>query len=117
MIVENLTNVFNYIFKQTLEFYVERKNYLENIGRVEVVPKCITKNEIYRAFLASLYVIIMELQQNELHIYDVVVLSDDVEQTSLDLFEKTVYPQMKSALNEQRILVVDSNDLRNVCAK
>ena len=105
--MENLTNAFNYIFRQTVIFYVDRKNYLENFGSVELVPKSVTKSEIYRAYLASLYAIILELQQNELLIYDIVILSDDVEQTSRNLFEKTVYPLIESYLREQGIRVTN----------
>ena len=108
MIMEDLTDVFNYILKQTVHFYIERKNYLENIDRTERVPKNITKQEIHRAYLSSLYAMIEELQLNELYINEKVVLSDDVEQTSKELFNNIIYPQMKSALNNQGVTVINN---------
>lgn len=105
--MEDLTNVFNYIFGHTVQFYIERKNYLENIGNVEIVPKNITKQEIHRAYLSSLYAIIVELQQDELLINEKVVLSDDVEQTSKELF-KNIYPQIESALISEGVDVINN---------
>lgn len=104
--MENLTNEFNYIFKQTVDFYIDRKNYIENIGHVEVVPKRITKDEIKRAYFASIYAFIIELQCNELFIHNVVVLSDSVEQTATKLFNDELYPYMEAYLNTKGIAVI-----------
>lgn len=113
MRVNNLTNVFDYIFTQTVNFYIERKNYLENIGMLECVPKNITKQEIHRAYLSSLYSIILELQQNELYIYDAVVLSDEVNNTSLQLFENKIYPQIESSLINKGVKVINNENINH----
>ena len=47
--MEDLTKEFNYIFTLTVDFFIERKHFIENIGHLERVPKSITKDEIKRA--------------------------------------------------------------------
>ena len=110
--MEDLTKEFNYIFTQTVEFYIDRKNYIENIGRTEVIPKSITKEEIKRAYYASIYALIITLQSNELFINGVVILSDSVEQTASQVFDNKLYPLMESYLiNTKGISVTNPNNI------
>lgn len=101
--MKDLTKEFNYIFTQTVEFYVDRKNYLENIGHVEVVPKRITKDEIKRAYFASIFALIIELQCDELRINNVVILCDSVEQSATKPFNDISYPYMEAYLRAKGI--------------
>lgn len=105
--MNNLTNEFDFIFEMTVNQYIERKNFIENIGKTSIVPKNITKTEIYRAYMASIYALIIELQCNELLIHDIVILSDSPFETSRQLFEGTLYPRMASCLRQKGIEVIN----------
>ena len=106
IIMKNLTQEFNYIFKQTIDYYVNRKKFMENIGSVEVVPVKITKNEITRAYFASIYTFIITLQCNELYIHDEVILSDSVEQSATQLFNEKLYPYIEAYLENNGVTVI-----------
>lgn len=105
--MENLTNEFDFVFKLTVEQYIDRKNYIENIGKLSIVPKSITKFEIYRSYMASIYALIIELQCNELLIHGEVILSDSAFETSDKLFEKELYPTMVLYLTQKGINVIN----------
>lgn len=110
--MEDLTKEFNYIFTLTVDFYIERKHFIENIGHLERVPKSITKDEIKRAYFASIYALILELQCDELIIGNDVILSDSVEQSASQLFNEKLYPQMEAYLmNSKGVNVTNPNNI------
>lgn len=100
--MKDLTTDFNKIFRITVEQYIDRKNAIENIGKTTLVPKSITKREIYCAYMATICSIIMILKINELCIYDVVIRPDCVLETPSQLFEEKLYPIMESYLTKEK---------------
>lgn len=104
--INDFTKELNYIFRQTIESYVDNTNHKESIGHLHVVPKELSKEEIQRAFFASINAIFADLKCDEFLFYDSVVLKSNIVESATKVFNNKTYPLIIKYLKEEKGITI-----------
>lgn len=106
--MSDLKEEFELCFRKTTELYIDVKNFADNIGSTELIPKRITRKEILYTFYLTINAYFTECDEDEILLHGIIVLRDNIFETALPIFNK-IYPKMELYLKNEKNVIIDVN--------
>lgn len=105
-IMSDLKDEFGFCFRKTTELYIDIKNFVDNIGSTNLIPKSITKQEILYTFYLTINACFTECNEDEILLHDTILYRDKIFETAMPIFNM-IYPKMESYLTNEKNVIVN----------